>query len=96
MSAETAWYPDRLDVYLNLWFADYEKARKARESEGGYLLPYENHFFVCPEGAIRSIGLDPDWEKVGWDCARPKDEEACRRLREKRDKYEAERSAALQ
>jgi hypothetical protein len=90
--SEKAWYPDRLDVYLNLWFADYETARRAREVEGGFLLPYEHHFFICPPGAIRSIGLDPDdpdWEKVGWDCARPKDPEACRRLCEKRDLFEA-------
>ena len=59
------------------------------------LLPYKKHFFICPPGAIRSIGLDPDdpdWERVRWDCARPKDEEAYRRLCEKRDKFEAARS----
>ena len=95
MDSGTAWYPSRLDVYLNLWFASYEEARKAREEEGGYLLPYKKNFFVCPPGAIRMIGLDPDdpdWELVGWDCARPRDEEACRRLCEKRDKFEAARS----
>jgi hypothetical protein len=95
MDAGTSWYPSGLDVYLNLWFADHDEARQARETEGGYLLPYRKHFFVCPPGAIRSIGLDPDdpdWERVGWDCARPKDPEAHRRLCEKRDNYEAARA----
>jgi hypothetical protein len=93
---ETVWCPARLDAYLNLWFSDYEKARDAREREGGYLLPYKKHFFVCLEGAIRSMGLDPedpDWERVGWDCARPKDIEAYRRLCGKRDRFEAARRA---
>lgn len=81
----TSWYPSRLDVYLNLWFADYDKAREARRAEGGYPLPYKKHCFVCSAGATRSIGLDPedpDRERVGWDRARPKDEDLPAALRE--------------
>lgn len=58
-----------------------------RNRAGGYPLPYRHHFFVCEPGAIEELGLDPadpDWELVDWDCARPKDPEACQRLMAKR------------
>ena len=86
--AETLWYQPDLDVFLNRWFSSYEEARGSLESEGGFLLSYRRHFFVCEAGAIRAMGLepdDPDWERVGRDCARPADEEAFRRLCEKRE-----------
>ena len=84
---ETLWYPRTLDVFLNRWFASYEDARESRLSEGGYLLPYRHQFFVCQAEAIRAMGLepdDPDWERINWDGARPINEEAYQRLREKR------------
>lgn len=91
MSNETddakLWYAPTLDVFLNRWFANYDEARAAREEGGGYLLPYRHHFFVCEADAVRAIGLepdDPDWERIDWDAARPSDEEAFARLREKR------------
>lgn len=87
--AEELWYQPSLDVFLNLWFANYDAARAARETEGGFLLPYKHHFFVCEPGLIKALGLDPndpDWEMVGWDCARPKDPEAYQRLRAQREK----------
>ena len=83
------WYQDNLDVFLNRWFASYEQARASLETEGGFLLPYRNQFFICAEGLIRALGLDPedpDWELVGRDLARPADAEAHRRLVEKRRK----------
>jgi hypothetical protein len=86
---EELWYQPSLDVFLNLWFANYEDARAARETAGGFLLPFKRHFFVCEPGLIKELGLDPndpDWEKVGWDCARPKDLEAFERLRAQRQK----------
>jgi len=85
---ETLWYSPGLDVFLNLWFSKYEEARKSLESEGGYLLPYRRHFFVCEPDAIQAMGLepdDPDWERIGWDCARPVDMQAHQRLSEKRE-----------
>lgn len=87
-ASETIWYPRRLDVFLNRWFASYEDARKALETEGGYLLPYKRQFFVCEAEAIRAMGLepdDPDWEKINRDGARPADEQAYQRLYEKRE-----------
>lgn len=87
--ADTLWYQTNLDVFLNRWFSDYEEARRSLESEGGFLMPYRRHFFVCEPEAIRAMGLEPDdadWERIGWDCARPSDREAFERLREKRER----------
>jgi hypothetical protein len=83
------WYQPNLDVFLNQWFADYDAARAALDSEGGFLLPYQKHFFVCRADVIQALGLDPndsDWEKIGRDCARPSDTEAFQRLRQKRER----------
>ena len=84
----TLWYPYGLDVYLNRWFPDYGKARDALDKEGGYLFPYKHHFFICREGAVQAMGLDPydpDWNKIGYDCAKPSDPAAFLRLCEKRE-----------
>lgn len=81
-------YVGSMDVYLNLWFPDYETAREARARDGGFLFPYRHHFFVAAEGAVRELGLDPhdpDWERIGWDWARPADRDAWERLRLKRE-----------
>ena len=86
---DTLWYQPNLDVFLNRWFSSYEDAQNSLRSEGGFLLPYKRHFFVCEAEVIRAMGLepeDPDWEKVGRDCAQPLDRPAYLRLREKRMK----------
>lgn len=83
------WYDDSLDVFLNRWFASYEAAHESREMDGGYLLPYRRHFFICEAGLIQRLGLDPadpDWERIGWDAARPLDREAYERLRARRER----------
>ena len=88
----TLWYQTNLDIFLNRWFSNYYDAKHAREAEGGFLLPYKHHFFVCKAEVIRALGLepdDPDWEKIEWDCARPEDVEAYQRLREKRERIVA-------
>ncbi len=79
-------HPRRLDVYLNRWFAKYEDAKESRDGEGGFLLPYRHHFFVCESQYIQDLGLDPedpDWERIGWDWAKPNDQQAWRRLDQK-------------
>src|SRR5215831_2745215 len=89
VDATSLWYQPNLDVFLNLWFADYEQARAALLDQGGFLLPYRKHFFVCKAALISAIGLDPgdpDWEKIGYDCARPTDAAAFQRLYKKREK----------
>lgn len=86
---DSIWYQPNLDVFLNRWFSNYEDARKSLEDDGGFLLPYKRHFFVCEADVIRAMGLDsddPDWERVGRDCAKPADMEAFNRLQEKREK----------
>ena len=86
-NSDKLWYQPDLDVFLNRWFANYEEARQALESGGGFLLPYRKHFFVCEADVIQALGLepeDPDWEKIGRDGAQPKDQDAYQRLREKR------------
>lgn len=80
-------YDPRMDVFLNRWFARYGDAHASLEEEGGFLFPYGRQFFVCEEGAIRVLGLDPadpDWGRIGHDWAKPRDPEAWQRLREKR------------
>ena len=87
-NADELWYQPDLDVYLNRWYANYEEARASRERHGGFLLPYRRHFYVCQPEVVRALGLDPedsDWERVGFDAARPADAEAFSRLREKRE-----------
>ena len=82
-------YDPRMDVYLNRWFARYEDARASLEDDGGFLFPYGRQFFVCGEGAVRVLGLDPgdpDWDRIGRDWARPEDEQAWLRLRERRER----------
>lgn len=89
VSDRATMYDPRMDVFLNRWFARYDDARASLEEQGGFLLPYKRHFFVCEEGAIRVLGLDPDdpdWERIGQDGARPDDPEAWLRLGEKRDR----------
>jgi len=80
-------YQPNLDVFLNRWFSTYEEARKSLETDGGYLLPYKRHYFVCDD-VIRALGLDPDdpeWEKIGRDGAHPAAPHAYERLRQKRE-----------
>ena len=85
---DTLWYHPYLDVFLNRWFANYEEARQARESDGEFLLPYKRHFYVCKPEVISALGLDPedpDWKKIKWDGAQLVDREANQRLCEKRE-----------
>lgn len=81
-------YVSRMDAILSRWFASYEQARSSLESEGGYLLPYKAQYFITTSEGIRELGLDPadpDWELIGWDWVRPRNEEAWKRLIEKRE-----------
>lgn len=81
-------YVTRMSVYLNRWFAAYEDARSFLKSEGGYLLPYQDQFFLAEGGAIEELGLDPadpDWERIGWNWVRPLDPDAWDRLKRKRE-----------
>lgn len=83
------WYQPNLDVFLNQWFADYDAGRAALDTSGGFLFPYQKHYFVCKPEVVAALGMDPDdpdWERIGRDCARPKDAEAFKRLELKRER----------
>jgi hypothetical protein len=89
LEAGSLWYQPNLDVFLNRWFSNYDEARGSLETHGGYLLPFKRHYFICEAEAIRTMGLDPedsDWKRIGWDGARPADQEAYARLRQKRER----------
>jgi hypothetical protein len=81
-------YPKTSGGSLSRWFVSYEEARASLDAEGGFLLPYRNQFFICDTGHIEGLGLspgDPDWEKIGFDWVKPKDQEARARLDRKLD-----------
>ena len=83
-----AMYARGLDVFVNRWFVSYEEARDSLEKQGGFLLPYKSQFFVCEEGVIRALGLDPDdpdWQRIGYDWTEPRDRQAWLRLAGKRE-----------
>jgi hypothetical protein len=81
-------YVTSMATLLNRWFTSYENARSSLDSEGGYLLPFKDQYFVTMREGVRELGLDPDdpdWARIGWDWVRPADPEAWARLKEKRD-----------
>ncbi|MEM9381502.1 MAG: hypothetical protein AAGB93_16225 [Planctomycetota bacterium] len=81
--ASTPLYPPWADAYMPAWCASHDEARRVREEQSGYLLPYRHHFFVASREYVAALGLDPDdpdWEAIGWDWARPADEAARARL----------------
>lgn len=89
-------YADAMSVFLNHWFTAYEDARTHREAEGGYLFPFRNQFFVTAATAVAELGLDPhdpNWERIGWDWVRPRDQAAWTALRDERRQVLAHRPA---
>ncbi len=69
-------YPKASDAYWNIWSARYQEAKKIRKEHGGYLLPFQNQFFIVDEHFIRHIGIDPEdknWTKIDRDLAGAKD-----------------------
>jgi hypothetical protein len=70
-------------AYLNRWFARYDEASASLEAEGGFLFPFRHQFFICGPGFLEARGIDPvdpDWERIGRDWVRPRDEAARDRL----------------
>ena len=69
--------------FLNRWFARYDEARASLEARGGYLFPYRHQFFICESGFVEALGCDPadpDWDRIGRDWVRPRDQAARDRL----------------
>lgn len=72
--------------FLNKWFVSYNEARFHLESDGGFLLPYKNQYFICGSNYIKQLGLNPndsDWKLIGYDWANPSDQKAWQRLYKK-------------
>ena len=81
-------YVPSMCVVVNRWFTRYDEARAALQSEGGYLFPYRNQYFVTLREGVRELGLDPDdpdWGLIGFDWVRPADPEALARLKARRE-----------
>lgn len=69
--------------FLNQWFKKYDDAKKYLQSQGGFLLPYQNQFFVCDIDYINHLGFnsdDSDWKLIDFDWVKPKDQIAFQRL----------------
>lgn len=82
---DTAWYP-RKNSLITDWFDTYNEARECLEEKGGYLLTFRGRYFIACAEYIEILGLDPDdrlWREIGFDCKRPADKKAMRRLLEK-------------
>jgi GNAT superfamily N-acetyltransferase len=88
----TLLYDDASRGALNVWFATHAEARAhldaAREAgQRRYLLAYRTQFFVVEAPFVQTLGLDPDdpdWERLGFDWARPADPAARASLYQKR------------
>jgi hypothetical protein len=80
----TRLFPPRNAVFLNLWFARYEEARKVLDADPTrYLFPYRHQYVLCEAGLLENLGVDaadPDWDRIGRDWVKPRDTEARSRL----------------
>jgi hypothetical protein len=65
---------------------NYEDAKSYLKSNGGFLLPFQNQFFICDSDYMNNLGFDSedqDWKLIDFDWAKPKDKEAWQRLYKK-------------
>ncbi|AKQ69091.1 LuxR family transcriptional regulator [Myxococcus hansupus] len=70
-------------AHLNRWFTSYAEAAASLRTEGGFLFPYREQFFVCEASLLEALGADPtdaDWARMGRDWLAPRDAEAWSRL----------------
>lgn len=60
--------------FFNQWFSNYREAKAILKASGGYLLPYQQQFFICERGYIEYLGLNPDdenWRKITYNWVEP-------------------------
>lgn len=72
--------------FLNHWFANYDEAKSYQQTNGGFLLPFKNQFFICDANYINHLGFnseDPDWELIAYDWVYPMNKTAWHRLYKK-------------
>jgi hypothetical protein len=75
---DTRLYGTNVRGTLNVWFANYDEARRQLDEvrAGGnerYLLSFRTQFFLVDRHFIQDLGCDPadqDWEKIGFDWPR--------------------------
>lgn len=73
----------RMESLVNRWFTSHNEAAASRAAEGGWLLAFGRQFVVTEAEGVRALGLDPDdpdWARVGFDLAVPRDRAAFARL----------------
>lgn len=69
--------------FFNQWFSNYKEAKSILKASGGYLLPYNEQFFICERGYIEYLGLNPDdenWNKIAYNWVEPEDVSAWQKL----------------
>lgn len=69
--------------FFNQWFSNYKEAKSILKTSGGYLLPYNEQFFICERGYIEYLGLNPDaedWNKIAYNWVEPEDIRAWQKL----------------
>ena len=79
---DTRWYPTHSPFTLN-WYSQYQDAQVCQQETKGFLLPYQNQYFVCTHEYIEWLGLDAkdeNWQKIAFDAAQPKNESALAQL----------------
>lgn len=72
--------------FLNQWFTNYMDAKSFQQLNGGFLLPFKNHFFICDADYISNLGFDSadnDWKLIGYDWVKPDNKEAWQSLYKK-------------
>ncbi len=82
---DTRWYPINSPFTLN-WFSSYQEAKICQQEIAGFLLPYQNQFFVCNHHYIEWLGLDAqddNWKKINFDAAHASHERALSQLTKK-------------
>jgi hypothetical protein len=81
---DISWYRQS-SPFVMLWFSNYEEAKECLGiKDEGYLLCYKSDYFIASAAYIDFIGLDPkdkNWRAIGYDTAKPEDNQAMRGLK---------------
>lgn len=87
-------YSTSCGVYLNVWCASYKEAEDHHQTNGGYLLQYQKHYFIATEEVIHTLGLahlSKEWKAIGYNWVAPRDKNAWNTLFKEAKKLYLER-----